>query len=260
MIQRSSDIIIEGNNISNNDVGIVISTNSNNNLLKNNNISNNNDGLYLFGSNNIIYHNNFIDNDLNAHDAYSNSWDNGYPSGGNYWSDYTGADNNHGPDQDKSGSDLIGDIPYNILGGNNQDRYPLMFPYVDQGAPNPPLIEGNTNGKIGEVYSYTFTSIDPNDDDVYYYIDWGDNTNNGWVGPYSSGDEVIKAHKWSSQGTYIIKAKAKDNSGEESEWDELTVSIPRDKSINNPFPELLQIYRNIFPLIQKLIQQHWFGF
>jgi hypothetical protein len=57
-------------------------------------------------------------------------WDDGYPSGGNYWSDYNGTDLYNGPYQNELGSDLIGDTPYpirpDIIGGQNQDNYPLV--------------------------------------------------------------------------------------------------------------------------------------
>lgn len=64
-------------------------------------------------------------------DTYSNdnSWDDGYPSGGNYWSDYTGVDGNSGSNQDLSGSDGVGDTPYTI-DNNNRDRYPLANPWT----------------------------------------------------------------------------------------------------------------------------------
>jgi hypothetical protein len=58
----------------------------------------------------------------------TNTWDNGYPSGGNYWSDYTGSDAKSGPNQDQSGSDGIGDTP-RVIDFYNKDNYPLMEPW-----------------------------------------------------------------------------------------------------------------------------------
>ncbi|KXA94598.1 hypothetical protein AKJ65_03985 [candidate division MSBL1 archaeon SCGC-AAA259E19] len=104
-----------------------------NNVLKNNLVENNRKGIYLRGSsNNQIYHNNFLSNTTQAFDNGSNTWDNGYPSGGNYWSDYTDEDNYHGENQDIPGSDGIGDTPYSIPGDSNQDRYPLMEPWPSE--------------------------------------------------------------------------------------------------------------------------------
>ena len=94
---------------------------------------NNEYGIRLWHSdNNTLYHNNFIENLIQVNDTirewlypwqyyyhYSkNIWDNSYPSGGNYWSDYTGVD------VDGNG---IGDTPY-VIDVNNTDRYPLIAP------------------------------------------------------------------------------------------------------------------------------------
>jgi len=77
--------------------------------------------LFFDSSNNSIYHNNFVNN-TNQTDTYNsvNVWDDGYPSGGNYWSNYNGIDSNR---------DGIGDTPYVIsylTDGNITDNYPLM--------------------------------------------------------------------------------------------------------------------------------------
>lgn len=70
--------------------------------------------------NGLIYHNNLYDNDINAYDESTNFWYNPDLLEGNYYDDYTGEDNN---------GDGIGDIPYNISGGSNQDLYPLVHPF-----------------------------------------------------------------------------------------------------------------------------------
>ena len=81
-------------------------------------------------SNHSIYHNNIIDGSkCECYDSGTSCWDNGYPSGGNYWNSYDGVDYFSGPDQDILGSDGIGDKPYPIPYGNNECRYPLMEPY-----------------------------------------------------------------------------------------------------------------------------------
>ena len=101
-------------------VGILLEGSTNNKLIGNT-VKNTNSDIYISGDsdNNTIYHNNFltIGNTL-IHG--NNICDNGYPSGGNYWDDYTGIDVD---------ADGIGDTPYNISGGDNQDLYPLMQPY-----------------------------------------------------------------------------------------------------------------------------------
>ena len=88
------------------------------------------EGIFLSSSdNNSIHHNNVTNTTYPARDdSGDNSWDNGYPSGGNYWSGYDGEDTKSGPLQDQAGSDGIGDSPYGIMLGRSEDRYPLMNP------------------------------------------------------------------------------------------------------------------------------------
>ena len=111
---------ISGNNISDNKKGIELYSSSSNSINANNITANNEYGIWLRdASNNIIYHNNFIANFRQVHIIASTSvWDNGFPSGGNYWSDYTGTD---------SDGDGICNTPY-VIDENNTDNHPLMAP------------------------------------------------------------------------------------------------------------------------------------
>jgi len=107
---------------------------SHNNLICSNDIVGNEVGIYLLGENNKFYHNNFLNNSENVQvyyvSYYENDWDNGYPSGGNYWDNYAHIDIYSGPYQNVTGSDGIGDEPY-TLDANNRDNYPLMGIFYD---------------------------------------------------------------------------------------------------------------------------------
>jgi len=147
---------IIGNDIHDNGIGIVLDHTQNNkitiNLIRNNNRA----GGYMYGiylrnaiqniikenlfqgnivgmhfensNNNKIFHNNFISNAEHIDGASLNIWDDGYPSGGNHWNDYSGVDLKSGAYQNETGSDGIGDTSYNI-DVDNVDKYPLIQQY-----------------------------------------------------------------------------------------------------------------------------------
>lgn len=94
--------------------------------------------------------------------------------------------------------------------------------------PGAPDISGPTSGKAGEEYGYTFISIDPDGDDVYYQINWGDGcADKNWYGPYASGEMVTFNHTWENEGDYNISAMARDTHNDQSEWGMLEVSMPK---------------------------------
>jgi hypothetical protein len=85
-----------------------------------------------------------------------------------------------------------------------------MIKYPGGNGQKPPVISGPTIGSPGTEYDYTFLTEDPEEDDIWLYIDWDDGTNSGWIGPYESGEEVVLSHKWDVDDRYVIKAKSKD--------------------------------------------------
>jgi len=90
-----------------------------------------------------------------------------------------------------------------------------------------PEIDGPVSGEPGTEYQYTFFTTDPELEEMYFYVDWGDGTDSGWIGLYDSGETAEASHSWSAKGSYEIKVKAKDVIGLESDWsDPLPVSMP----------------------------------
>ena len=55
---------------------------------------------------------------------------------------------------------------------------------------------GITGGNTGVEFTYTSSTIDPDSDQIWFMFDWGDNTNSGWLGPYTSGDTCEAKHIW----------------------------------------------------------------
>jgi parallel beta-helix repeat protein len=153
----SSNNTLSRNNLATNDMGIALSSSSNCNTVFGNNVSasgfiglylgfsscnsisgnniiDNFDGMWLVSSSsNMIFHNNVVDNrfQIGHSEGSSNAWDDGYPSGGNYWSDYTGVDLYRGAHQNETGGDGIGDTPYVIENDEiiEYDNYPLVHPW-----------------------------------------------------------------------------------------------------------------------------------
>jgi|GEM_PF-1649726 len=154
-LYSSNNNTISGNSMSNGWRGILLQYSSDNIILENTLNSYSDEGILLEytinNSNNIIYHNNLANNGINAVDYGDNIWYNSTLQEGNYWSDYTGEDNNH---------DGIGDTPYNIPGGSNQDLYPLMQPYGTTPTTHMGMIPSENAVVLGDEFNITIY-IDP---------------------------------------------------------------------------------------------------
>jgi hypothetical protein len=123
----------------------------------------------------------------------------------------------------------------------------LLVTVVVDRPPVAPTITGPDQGKPGTSYLFTFTTTDPDGDVVYYWIDWGDNTTSGWIGPYISGATAAVNHQWNDKGTYTVKAKAKDVLGFESDWGTFQVKMPSS---------LMLEHGPLFIFLEKFFIQH----
>jgi hypothetical protein len=121
--------------------------------------------------------------------------------------------------------------------------------------PNAPTITGLTNGVVNVPYPYAILAEDPGGHTIYYWVEWGDDETDGWLGPYLSGTAAPTAHTWTTPGTYTIRAKVKDICGVESDWGELIVTMPRNKAIHTPFQKFLENHPYIFNIVQLLFQR-----
>lgn len=129
--------------------------------------------------------------------------------------------------------------------------------YVQQAKNSPPLKPSMPTGgelamKKNVEYEFFSTTTDPNDDQIWYWFQWGDGFTSGWVGPYDSGVTGSASHSWGQDGVYEIKVKVKDFHGAESEWSDIRIGIvPRSYIYdNNPFVKFLEQHPYLFLLLQ----------
>ena len=146
-----------------------------------------------------------------------------------------------------------------MLDDNGQYILPLILTpaliTINELPNKPAKPSGPTNGNVGTSYTYSSTTTDPNGDQVYYWFDWGDTTNSGWVGPYTSGATGNASHTWTSQGSYNIQVKAKDVYDAESVWsDPLSVTMPRNRLLTNSLPlQFLQNHPHMFSMLRYIL-------
>jgi hypothetical protein len=127
----------------------------------------------------------------------------------------------------------------------------LRFDGLAPRKPIPP--QGSTQIRINEEYFFESRSYDDQKDNIYYWFEWGDGTNSGWLGPYESGLWVNTSHIWAKRGNYEVKVKAKDINDYKSEWsDPLAVSVPKNKSLSDYNPWISRLVER-FPILELLI-------
>ncbi len=115
------------------------------------------------------------------------------------------------------------------------DKIIITIEYEANEANRPPETPNKPWGSIilnvGESETYKTNTGDEEEDQIYYWFDWGDGSNSNWIGPYDSGRIIDGvSHSWTDEGYYDIRVKAKDTNGAESEW-----SAPLRIVVTEPF-------------------------
>jgi hypothetical protein len=140
----------------------------------------------------------------------------------------------------------------------------LFYNAVYNDPPSKPAKpSGPASGKTGIIYTFESSTTDEEDDDIYFLFDWGDETDSGWLGPYSSQETVLAEHSWDTRTDFNVKVKAKDDpngdgdlsDGKESPWsDNFPISIPKTNELQNTkIQYLLHKILNNLPLIKNLL-------
>jgi len=130
----------------------------------------------------------------------------------------------------------------------------IKYPY----QPSTPTFFGLNKTNYDIIFSSS--SIDPNDNELFYLFDWSDGTDSGWVGPYPSGEKVQERHAWENEGKYKIRVKVKNTDGFESQWSEpttISVSKVKAKTYNKfNFHILKSIFsEKIYLIFNRLLQK-----
>jgi len=125
-------------------------------------------------------------------------------------------------------------------------------PIESNSPPEAPSISGETNGKVGEKYWYSIGAVDPDNNPISLYIEWGDGTTTGWTWEQASSEIWYYDHIWSEKGSYIIRAKAKDVFNQESNWTEFEIKITNPRNKVSYYYYLLQFLKR-FPILQKIL-------
>ena len=120
------------------------------------------------------------------------------------------------------------------------DSFGVPFMYAIYGATAP--IKDNE-------YNYMFRAIDPDQEDIYYLIDWGDGTTEETVGPFESGEDAIAKHVWTETGEFNINAKALDKNGYESNSLTLNILVKENKALRKP---IFRVFEN-HPILYRII-------
>jgi uncharacterized protein len=105
--------------------------------------------------------------------------------------------------------------------------------------------------RAGDTQQFNVNTFDVQTDTVYYFFEWGDETNSGWMGPFNSNEQSSIYHVWNEKGIYTVKVKARDSTGALSQWsEEIEIQLPFERKINK---------ENIMVAFEQRMKNHMFN-
>ena len=144
-------------------------------------------------------------------------------------------------------------VAKDINGVQSNWSEPAFISIVENEPPVKVTIQGPTWGLGGKIYDFTFISTDADGHDIYYKVDWDDGNDTGWIGPYSSGEQIILNHSWKQKGSYWIKAWAKDTLEGKSSQASFKISILTNDKSKQTYQRSLDPF--IIKILEKLIKR-----
>ncbi|HID25983.1 MAG TPA: PKD domain-containing protein [Thermoplasmata archaeon] len=215
LVAYSTDSTINGNILRGNQKGLFLQYYSSNNVISDNTFESNSIygvEIWVGSTGNLLCRNRFLSNGQHAKDTCTNQWSNFETHEGNYWDDYSGEDSN---------GDGIGDTPYGIPGGDNQDIYVLgFFEKEEEPFPQNRQPVANAGGPYtGYVNQFVYFdgSASYDTDGIIVAYQWG-------FGDGSVGNGMHVPYKYTKAGSYTVVLTVTDDQGAQA-VDTTTVTV-----------------------------------
>jgi C1A family cysteine protease len=152
-------------------------------------------------------------------------------------------------------------VTLTVTDGANQSDTDAITVWIQESntPPEKPSIYGKNEADKSKRQTYNFTAIDPEGNDLYYYIDWGDGSLEEWIGPFKSGEIISIKHRFENGGIFTIRAKTRDVFNDESPWSTIEVHLSKLKIVQNQPYNIIsnfikESYPNFFKILTRVIE------